>query len=95
MLLLENKNTNINVCFLNKFKNFQKRVKKFYFNSNIKSMKIDSYANSFNFSKDLNKSTFKDNDSRDKINIIFFLIVIVIYVYINIKYIFLIEKIFK
>ena len=58
----------VNESFLNKFKNFQKRVKKFYFNSNIKSMKIDSYANSFNFSKDLNKSTFKDNDSRDKIN---------------------------
>ena len=58
----------INECFLNKFRHFQKRVKKFYFNNDIKCMKIDSYANNFNPSNNLNKSSFKVNDSRIQIN---------------------------
>ena len=58
----------INECFLNKFRHFQKRVKKFYFNNGIKSMKIDSYANNFNPPNNLNKSSFQFNDSRNQIN---------------------------
>ncbi len=57
----------INDCFVNKFRQFQKKVNKFYYSEDKKD-KNDYYRNDNNFDDDLNYLTMEDKETRNKIN---------------------------
>ena len=57
----------INECFVNKFRQFQKKVNKFYYSDDTKNS-IDFHRNSPNFDNDLNYLSMNEKDKINKIN---------------------------
>ena len=58
----------INECFINKFRNFQRRVNKFFYSDDKKYTTIDLPRDNTNYDNELDYLSLNEKESRNKIN---------------------------
>ena len=58
----------INECFINKFRNFQRRVNKFFYSDDKKYTTIDLPSDNTNYDNELDYLSLNEKESRNKIN---------------------------